>query len=292
VKLYFLLARRVPPVPSPVVVEVAARLRARGFEIDSGTPEEMLVAGDRLAPAHDLYVLKSHTELALSLAASLHMQGARVLNPVPATAAAHNKVLAVQRLRAAGVPVPRTFVTGDAGRLHHLLDERGPLVVKPVRGYRGTGVHVVRSPHDLIALLPLDGPVMAQDLVDGPGEDLKVYVVGERVWAVRKPFSATSFSVPGRPVPVTPEVEEIALRAGAVSGLGLYGIDIIESPDGPVVVDLNAFPGYKGTEGVAGPMADYIAAYAAGRRELVLPPLRSVPDAATLAAEPELPAAV
>jgi ribosomal protein S6--L-glutamate ligase len=290
VRLYFLLARRVPPVPSPLVVQVAARLRARGHEVESGTLEEMLVEGDRLGPSHDLYVLKSHTELALSVAASLHAQGARVLNPVPATAAAHEKVLAVQRLRVAGVPVPRTFVTGDVRRLRDLLEERRPLVVKPVHGYRGVGVHVLRSPRDLVALPPLDGPVMVQDLVAGTGEDLKVYVVGERVWAVRKSFAPGSFSLPGRPVPVTPEVEMIALRAGTASGLGLFGIDVIESPDGPAVVDLNAFPGYKGCEGVAGPMSDYIADYAENRRELSLPPLEPVPDATPLIAA--LPQAV
>jgi len=90
---------------------------------------------------------------------------------------------------------------------------------------------------------------------------------------VRKPFSATSFSVPGRPVPVTREVEDIALRAAAATGLGLFGLDIIEGTDGPVVVDTNYFPGYKGCVGVAGPMAAYIHAYATGAVDLVLPPM-------------------
>ena len=283
-RLYFLLARRKPPVPSPLLVEVAGRLRARGFGVESGIPEEMLVEGDRLAPSHDLYVLKSNTELALSLAASLHAQGARILNPFPACAAAQDKVLQVQRLRASGVPVPRTFVTGDVRRIRELLEECGPLVVKPLRGYEGVGVQVVRLPRDLVALPPLEGPVMVQDLVPGPGEDLKVYVVGTRVWAVHKPFAPGSFSAAGRPAPVTPQVEAIALRAGAACGLGVFGIDVIESPDGPVVVDLNAFPGYKGCQGVADPMAAYIADYAENRRELPLPPLGPVPDAAPLTA--------
>ena len=202
-RLYFLLARHTPPVPSPLLVEVARQLRARGFEVESGTPEEMLVEGDRLAPSHDLYVLKSHTELALSLAASLYAQGARILNPVPACAAAHDKVLAVQRLRTSGVPVPRTYVTGDIRRIRELLENCGPLVIKPLRGYYGVGVHLVRSSRDLVALPPLDGPVMVQELVSGPGEDLKVYVVGTRV------------------------------RTRAAFGLDLFGVDVIESPDGP-----------------------------------------------------------
>jgi glutathione synthase/RimK-type ligase-like ATP-grasp enzyme len=289
-RLYLILVRRVPPVPSPLLVDVAARLRTRGYEVESGTPEEMLVDAGRLTWSHDLYLLKSHTELALSLAASLHAQGARLLNPYPACAAAQDKVLAVRRLRAAGVPVPRTFVTADLGRLRELLEERAPLLVKPVRGHRGTGVHVLHGPPDLAELPELHGPVVVQDFVAGPGEDLKVYVVGERVWMVRKPFSPSSFSVPGRPAAVTPEVEAIALRAGAACGLGLFGLDVIESPDGPVVVDLNYFPGYKGCADVAGPMAAFIADFAESRCELRLPPLQPLSDAVPLRAA--LPPAV
>ncbi len=282
-RLFLLLVRRVPDVPSPLLVEVARRLRARGHTVDAGTPEEMLVDADRLTPRHDLYLLKSHTELALSLAASLAAQGARFLNPYPACAAAQDKVVAARRLQAAGVPVPRTFVTGGTGPLRTLLERRGPLVVKPLRGHRGAGVHEVRSPADLAALPPLTGPVVVQDLVPGPGEDLKVYVVGDRVWAVRKPFGPGSFAVPGRPVPVSAEVEALARRAGTACGLALFGLDVIESPDGPVVVDLNYFPGYKGCPDVAGPMADYIDGYARGRRELALPPPAPLADAVPLA---------
>jgi ribosomal protein S6--L-glutamate ligase len=131
----------------------------------------------------------------------------------------------------------------------------------------------VETGADLLSGPQPAGPLIVQDLIEGPGEDLKVYVVGDRVWAVRKPFSATSFSVPGKPVPVTPEVEDIALRAAAATGLGLFGLDIIEGTDGPVVVDTNYFPGYKGCVGVADPMAAYIHGYATGAVQLVLPPM-------------------
>jgi ribosomal protein S6--L-glutamate ligase len=125
----------------------------------------------------------------------------------------------------------------------------------------------------MAALPPPTGPVLVQEHVRGCGEDLKVYVAGEEVFAVRKPFSADSFTRPGRPVPVTPEVREMALRCGAACGLGLYGLDVIESPDGPVVVDLNYFPGYKGVPGVAALLADYIDEFACGARRLALPEL-------------------
>ena len=84
-----------------------------------------------------------------------------------------------------------------------------------------------------------------------------------------KPFSETSFTQPGRPCPVSEEVREIALRCGRVFGLGLFGLDLIEGPDGPVVVDVNYFPGYKGVPEAAPLIADYITDYARGKRALV-----------------------
>src|ERR687896_1113367 len=113
VKLYFLLVRRVPPVPSPVLVEVFERLERRGFEVEGGIAEELVERVDTLEPEHDLYLLKSHTELSLSVAGALHARGARLLNPYPACIATQNKIVAARRLRAAGVPIPRGWVTGD-----------------------------------------------------------------------------------------------------------------------------------------------------------------------------------
>jgi ribosomal protein S6--L-glutamate ligase len=280
-RLYFILVRRVPDVPSPLLVEVSERLRALGHVVNQGTPEDLVVDARGISPGHDLYLLKSHTELALSVASALAARDGRILNPYDACAAAQDKLLANRRLHAAGVPVPRTFVTGDYDRVAELLDGR-PMIVKPLRGHRGIGVEQVRRAGDLIGRPRPDGPLIVQDLIDGPGEDLKVYVVGDCVWAVRKPFSAHSFAVPGRPVPVTAEIEDIAARTAAATGLGLFGLDVIEGPAGPVVVDLNYFPGYKGCVGVAPVMTSYIHAYANGAVELALPPMPPVPRPAVM----------
>jgi ribosomal protein S6--L-glutamate ligase len=149
---------------------------------------------------------------------------------------------------------------------------RGPLLVKPYMGHRGAGIHIVRDADALAAAAASgDYPMIVQEFIPGPGEDLKVYVVGEQVFAVSKPFSESSFSVPGRPVPVEPEVRDAALRTGAALGLGLFGLDVIESPDGPVVVDVNYFPGYKGVPDAAPMIADYIDDYAQGEVSLPAP---------------------
>lgn len=269
VRVHFLLVRRVPPVPSPVLVEVGERLRRRGFVVTGVIPEEVLTSVDELDLADGLVVLKSHTELALSLAAGYHAGGARLLNPFESCVITQDKVTACQRLRAAGVPVPMTWVTADPSLVAGLLD-RGPLVLKPLRGHRGAGVRVVHRLRDLEVMpAAADVPFVVQEFVPGPGEDLKVYVAGEHVHAVRKPFSAESFTHPGRSVALDPEVRQVAVRCGEALGLGLYGVDVIEGADGPVAVDVNYFPGYKGVPAAAGPIADYIERYASGDIGLV-----------------------
>jgi ribosomal protein S6--L-glutamate ligase len=272
VRLYFILVRRVPPVPSPVLLEVFTLLEQRGFEIDSGIPEEQVVRPDRLRVEHDLYILKSHTELSLSLAGVLETLGAQLLNPYASCITTQDKIVASRRLRAAGVPVPRCWVTGDLELMAPIAEET-PLIVKPHRGHRGAGISIVRSPAELATLEPPDGPVLIQEHVTGSGEDVKVYVAGDEVFAVRKEFSPTSFTRPGRSCAVSSEVREIALRCGRILGLGLYGLDVLETDEGPVVVDVNYFPGYKGCPRAAPVIADYIDDYAHGRLRLDLPPL-------------------
>jgi ribosomal protein S6--L-glutamate ligase len=104
--------------------------------------------------------------------------------------------------------------------------------------------------------------MLVEELIPGPGEDLKAYVIGDQVFGVKKPFSPNSYRTTGCACHVSPEVEAIARACGRVFGLSLYGVDIIESPDGPVVVDLNYFPSYKGVPAAAERLADFIIDYA------------------------------
>ena len=65
----------------------------------------------------------------------------------------------------------------------------------------------------------------------------------------------------------------MARRAARAFGLGLYGLDIIESEEGPKVVDLNYFPGYKGIPEAAKLLTSYIVACARGTRPIPAPEL-------------------
>jgi ribosomal protein S6--L-glutamate ligase len=257
-----LLDRRAHRMPTPLLESVFARLERRGMRVDWMIPEEQLTRADELAPDYDLYLLKSQSELALSLGAILHSRGARLVNRYPACAAVRDKVVAADRLRTAGVPAPRTWVTSDVELVASLL-ARGPLVIKPQRGLHGAGVHVLQRRADLAALPPYAGPQLVQEYVEGEPDNLKLYVVGATVLGVRKQFSRASYAEPGRPCEVPPDAREVALRCGRAFGMTLYGLDVIESDDGPIVVDVNYFPGYRGIPDADELIADHLERLAA-----------------------------
>jgi len=250
--------------PNPTLVAVFDILRGRGYQVEIGIAEQMLLQPEDFSVKHDLYILKSHTDLWLSLAGVLHEQGARLLNPYLSCIATQNKIMTAHRLRSAGVPIPRSWVTGNLNLLNGVAAGM-PLVMKPFDGRRGNGVHIVRGPGELASIPPPRRPVLVQEFVTGRAEALKVSVIGTEVFAVRLPPATNGKMLPPIPCPVSAEVRRIALRCGEVCGLSLYGLDMIESFGGPVVVDLNYFPSYRGVGDAAPLIADYIEAYLAPR---------------------------
>lgn len=257
-RVTFLLERGTPPRLNPIMAEAFELLEARQVQVSVRFPEDELLRLNDLGPSADVYVLKSDTELSLSLALSFERLGARVLNRASASLLAKDKILAAATLARAGLPAPRSLAAAEPAQLASWLAE--PLILKPHRGYHGAGVAVAEGPEDLPAASAYPEVVFAQEYLDKARLDLKVFVIGDKVFGVRKAFAGDSFLRPGEPTPLTPEIEDIARRCGQAFGLELYGLDIAEDPErGPRIIDVNYFPGYRGVPDAACKIAEYIA---------------------------------
>jgi ribosomal protein S6--L-glutamate ligase len=272
VRIAFLIHRSAASVGpaglSPLTAEIVTRLRDCGARVDLLAPEDGPWDVAALRPQHDLYVLKAKTPLTLSLAGALALGGAAVVNSVRSCTLARDKIAATAVLAGCGVPVPASWATGRATRLLPPL-QAGPLWLKPHRGSQGAGVRRVDSPADLdvpdVLTDPfgLPWPLFAQREVPSSGHDLKVYVVGPRLWAITRPFPARSLQDKiGTPAVLPPEVRRAALACGRALGLELYGVDVLVAGDRFCVVDVNAFPGYKGVAEAPRQLAAYLYARA------------------------------
>jgi len=254
----------------PSVVQAVAGF---GAEIEIVHPLSGPLELTTLQVRHDLYVLRKLSGLSLSLAGALHQLGATIVNSYPATVALHDKIVAAAVLQRAGVPVPATYTCADPADLAPLL-EAGPLVVKPYDGAGGHHVHVVRDPTEL-ASVPHERrqPVYAQRYHAPDGPDLKLYVIGDRVFGVKKPYPRTTVEEKsGEPFTPSAELCGLALACGQAFGLDVYGVDVIESGDRPYVVDVGSLPGYRGVPDAPRLLAQHLLAAArrAARGDAVL----------------------
>jgi ribosomal protein S6--L-glutamate ligase len=245
-----------------VMREAIGLLESRDVAVESIYPDEVCHDVALIENECDLYLLKSGTETALSFAGTLHAAGAKILNPYPSVVAIRDKIISTKMLQSAGAPLPETYFASSAPQLADLLKD-GPLVVKPFwAASQGRGVQVIRTVEELDRATAEDGLVFAQRFHRPDGRDLKLYVIGEQVFGVRRIWPPKTLEDKlGEPFDVSPEMREIALRCGRVFGVGLYGVDLITSDGKPYVVDINTFPGFKGVARAAELLAEYILGF-------------------------------
>jgi ribosomal protein S6--L-glutamate ligase len=120
----------------------------------------------------------------------------------------------------------------------------------------------VHHPADLATLaLPDDAHtfLLAQRYVPNPGFDIKLYVAGTQVYAVRKksPLHPDVHVTEGL-MPVPPELRMLALNVGEFFGLDVYGVDVVQTAEGWVGVDINDFPSFRGVPGAVKLIAQFI----------------------------------
>ena len=210
----------------------------------------------------DVVVARTRNRSGLALLRSASRPGVAVLTPADRVLAVRDKLRTAQELADRGVPTPATYLADSPALLRALPPARFPLLLKPHAGDNARGIVLVRTPDELDDLDWPDSVVLAQEYVDCGAADLKVYVVGDQVWAVRRP---SPLALPGRAVPAgvqrvepTPELRALALDCGAAFGLDLYGLDVLETERGPLVVDVNEFPNYTGVDEALPAAADLV----------------------------------
>jgi len=104
-------------------------------------------------PRYDAYALKPVSGgPGLSILEAAAATGAATVNDARAIRLARDKAVAASRVRAAGLPFPRTWFAARSALLEGLPREAYPLVVKPNNGSSCEQVLRVDRPEDLAAL--------------------------------------------------------------------------------------------------------------------------------------------
>ncbi|MEX2702537.1 MAG: RimK family alpha-L-glutamate ligase [Candidatus Baldrarchaeota archaeon] len=192
----------------------------------------------------------------------LELCGVPVVNSSYAFRRAKDKYATLYTLKKAGIRVPRTVVTESLGAAIRAARKFDNIVIKPLIGARGLGV--IRTDNfDLAyrvlkALYSLGFVLYVQEYIERPNRDIRAFVVGDEVVASMYRYSPpgewkTNISVGGRAeaIKLEEELEELAIRASKAIGLDYAGVDIIESKEGPMVIEVNAAPSWHGLQKVS-----------------------------------------
>ena len=249
--------------------QIVGMLRDGGAEVELIVPEARAWDLAKTRPEHDLYLLKSKTRVTLRVAGALAAGGARVVNSYESSRLAKDKVLHTALLANAGVPLPRSWAVASRVGLEELLERKEckAFLAKPSNGSMAKGICRLVGVDDLagaearavIAALDEQRPLLVMEEVPSDGLDLKLYVVGDWVSAIRRKFPArTPEEKRGEPAEVPAHIKEAALACGRALGLELYGVDVLTHGGCFWVVDVNAFPSYKGIEDGPRRVAEYL----------------------------------
>ncbi len=217
--------------------------------------------------AYDALVSRSRNMLGLAMLTYAEAAGVPTINRSTAIRKARNKAEVALALGPAGVPCAPTTLADRASALASLPDEWFPLILKAAYGDNSQGLRLVRRREDLLDLAWGEDVVVAQHYLPNDGFDLKLYVCGDEVFATRKPspFNGDP-SRSTQPFAPDPRMVQLARRCGQVLGLDIFGVDAIETADGPRVIEVNEFPNFTHVPGAPAHIARHIELRLVSRR--------------------------
>jgi ribosomal protein S6--L-glutamate ligase len=177
-----------------------------------------------------------------------------------------DKLRSLQILSRAGLGLPKTAFTNYSKDVKSIIQKVGgaPLVIKLLEGTQGVGVVLAENNNAAESVLEafngLRARVIVQEFIkEAGGADIRAFVVdGVVVGAMKRQGKEGEFRSnlhrggSASLYELTDEEENTALKAAKVLGLGVAGVDLLQSNKGPLIMEVNSSPGLEGIEGATG----------------------------------------
>jgi ribosomal protein S6--L-glutamate ligase len=208
----------------------------------------------------------SITNFGLAVVRQFEMMGTYCLNESQAIARSRDKLRCLQLLSRHDIGLPPTVYTRQADHLEAIVEQMGgpPVVVKLLQGTQGIGVVLAESARAASSVVEafhgLDQDILIQKFIrEAKGSDVRAFVVGGKVVAaMRRQAVAGEFrsnihrGATARKVRLAAEYRKTAVAAARAMGLTVAGVDLLESGEGPMVMEVNSSPGLEGIEKTTG----------------------------------------
>jgi ribosomal protein S6--L-glutamate ligase len=229
---------------------------------------ELLYQGKPVGPVDAVIprIGASITHFGLAVVRQFEMTGVYCLNESQAIARSRDKLRCLQVLSRHDIGLPPTIYTRQAEHVPGCIEqvEGPPVVVKLLQGTQGIGVVLAESTMAASSVIEafhgLEQNILIQKFIrEANGSDIRAIVVGRRVVAAMKRQAlAGEFRSnihrggTARKIRLPADFRRTAVAAARVLGLTVAGVDLIESAEGPMVMEVNSSPGLEGIEKTTG----------------------------------------
>jgi ribosomal protein S6--L-glutamate ligase len=271
-----ILSRQPALYSTRVLVEAG---RERGHEVQvldtlqfdirvSRRNPELLYQGSPMAPIDAVIprIGASITYFGLAVVRQFEMMGVYCLNESQAIARSRDKLRCLQLLSRHDIGLPPTVYTRQAEHVPGCIEkvEGPPVVVKLLQGTQGIGVVLAESTMAASSVIEafhgLEQNILIQKFIrEANGSDIRALVVGRKVVAaMRRQAVSGEFRSnihrggTARKIRLPADYRRTALAAARVLGLTVAGVDLIESEEGPMVMEVNSSPGLEGIQKTTG----------------------------------------
>ncbi len=219
----------------------------------------------------------SRTFYGTAMVRHLEVMGAFSVAGSLAISRSRDKLRSLQILSKYGVDMPKTVFASNKSDAKDIIKLGGgtPLVLKILEGTQGVGVVLVETQKAaksvLDAFYGMDVNLLVQEFIEeAGGSDIRAIVVdGEVVGAMKRQGAEGDFRSnlhqggSAKVHKLTRKEKSTAVAAAKAMGLGVCGVDMIESKRGPLVMEVNSSPGLEGIEkatgiDIAGKIMDFI----------------------------------
>lgn len=234
------------------------------LHVDQGKPE--LYLGEKAVPRFDAIIPRiatSQTFFGAAVVRQFEQMGVFALNSSYSILISRDKLRTMQILSRHKIGLPTSACVLNPEDVHHAITRIGsaPVIIKLLQGSQGAGVMLADSntvaEAIVEALNTAHQNVLIQKFIsESRGRDIRAFVVGDRVvGAMRRIAKGEEFrsnvhlGAETEAVKLDKVFEKTAIRAAHILGLRVAGVDLLESNDGPQVMEVNSSPGLEGIEG-------------------------------------------
>ncbi|MBJ7882269.1 30S ribosomal protein S6--L-glutamate ligase [Gelidibacter salicanalis] len=173
-----------------------------------------------------------------------------------------DKLRSLQVLSRAGLGMPKTVFSNYTKDASEVIASVGgaPLVIKLLEGTQGLGVVLAETNNAAESVIEafhgLQARVIIQEFIkEAKGADIRAFIVdGNIVGAMKRQGKEGEFRSnlhrggSAEIIQLTDEEENAALKAAKALGLGVCGVDMLQSSRGPLILEVNSSPGLEGIE--------------------------------------------